>query len=35
MYEGRVAGELDGPGADVEELGYLMAGGGRDGSDGA
>jgi general nucleoside transport system ATP-binding protein len=34
MYEGRVVGELDGPGAEVEELGYLMAGGGRDG-DGA
>jgi simple sugar transport system ATP-binding protein len=30
MYEGQLVGELDGPTADVEELGYLMAGGERD-----
>ena len=27
MYEGRLVGELDGATADVEEIGYLMAGG--------
>ncbi len=27
LYEGRIAGEVDCPGADVEELGLLMAGG--------
>jgi ABC-type uncharacterized transport system ATPase subunit len=30
MYEGRLVGELDGATADVEEIGYLMAGGDRD-----
>jgi simple sugar transport system ATP-binding protein len=29
MYEGRIAGELDAEAATVEELGLLMAGGGR------
>jgi general nucleoside transport system ATP-binding protein len=29
MYEGAVAGELDAASATVEEIGYLMAGGGR------
>jgi hypothetical protein len=31
MYEGRIVGELDGETADVEHIGYLMAGG--DGED--
>jgi simple sugar transport system ATP-binding protein len=30
MYEGEIVGELDGAAADVEELGYLMAGGERE-----
>jgi hypothetical protein len=29
MYEGAVVGELDAATATVEEIGYLMAGGGR------
>jgi hypothetical protein len=29
MYEGAIAGERDGAGADVDELGMLMAGGAR------
>jgi len=32
MYEGEFVGELDGESADVEELGYLMAGGNREAS---
>ena len=27
MYEGRIVGERDGEGADIDELGMLMAGG--------
>jgi len=30
MYEGRLVGELPGESADVEEIGYLMAGGARE-----
>jgi hypothetical protein len=30
MYEGEIVGELDGATADVEEIGYLMAGGHRE-----
>ena len=30
MYEGRLVGELPGESADVEEIGYLMAGGERE-----
>ncbi len=32
MYEGRLVGELSGETADVEEIGYLMAGGAREAS---
>src|SRR5262249_17430109 len=35
VYEGEVVGELDGATADVEEIGYLMAGGHQDSTEAA